>query len=221
MIIYYDVVQQSPEWYELRAGKMTASIASKLVTPTGRPSTQYKTEMGRVIAERMLWQEPPADFDTFWMERGRDLEDEARKWFTVETGLTVEQVGFVESDDGITGFSPDGLVMEEIPQDIPVDEVLFDHIPVEIKVPKPSTHIMYLLANELPKEHKPQVHFAMAITGADHAWFMSYSQFCDPLIIRVERDDYTEMMVKAIDKYIVEFQEAFKTITGVTYADLQ
>ena len=58
MAIYHDVEQRSNELYELRAGRFTASIASKLVTPTGKPSVQYRGEIARIIAEQMGLQQP-------------------------------------------------------------------------------------------------------------------------------------------------------------------
>ena len=206
MIIHDKVEQGTEEWFDLRRGKFTASIASKMVTPTGRPSTTYRAEIGRIIAESLGWQEPEPFIQTEWMRRGTELEDEARKWFTVMTGLDVKEVGFIESDDHMTGFSPDGLT--------------YDRIPVEIKVPKPSTHIGWLLEGALPKEHRAQVHFGLAITGAPHAWFMSYATQCEPLIIKVEHDDYTETMVKAINNYAAEFEAAYKTITGINYGEV-
>ena len=210
-MIIHDMKQRTPEWYAVRAGKLTGSIASKLVTPTGRLSTQYKSEIGRIIAEKMDWQEPEEGIETAWMTRGSELEHEARCWFTVETGLKVKEVGFIESDDGMTGFSPDGLADHPKMASI---------IPVELKVPKPSTHIRWLLDDELPVEHRAQVHFGMVITDAPVAYFMSYAQHCRPLILEVERDEYTDTMSSAIHKYIVEFEDAFKNITGVDYASL-
>ena len=50
MTTYHEIEQRTPEWDALRAGKLTASVASKLVTPTGKLSTQYKGEIARIIA---------------------------------------------------------------------------------------------------------------------------------------------------------------------------
>ena len=211
MIIHDKVEQGTEEWFDLRRGKFTASIASKMVTPTGRPSTTYRAEIGRIIAESMGWQEPEPFIQTEWMRRGTELEDEARKWFTVMTGFDVKEVGFVEFNGGMLGFSPDGLLDHPMMASI---------IPVEIKVPKPSTHIGWLLEGGLPKDHRAQVHFGMVITNAPHAYFMSYATQCEPLIIKVHRDDYTETMVKAINNYAAEFEAAYKTITGINYGEV-
>lgn len=203
-MIYYPAIEQgTEEWFSLRAGKITSSVADKLLTPTGKISTQYRNEIGRIIAEMMGLQEPERMLATSWMDRGTRLEDEARKWFTVETGLDVEQIGFVATDDGLAGASPDGLVQS--------------NVPLELKVPKPSTHIRWLLEGGLPKEHVQQVHFHLVVCEADHCHFMSYCQDLEPLMIRVEADEYTEKMQKALDSYRDDFRSAYRRILGEDY----
>lgn len=203
MKIHEVLEQGTPEWAEMRRGKFTASIASKLLTPTGKVSTQFKSEMGRIIAETLGLQEPEPFIETFWMARGSELESEARKWFMVETDLDVQQVGFIESDSQLVGCSPDGIIDD--------DGVL---VPLELKVPKPGTHISWLLMGELPKEHIQQVHFSMAVMGAPHAYFQSYNPDVEPLILRVERDDYTTAMENAIAVYESEFKWSLNKIMG-------
>ena len=208
-IIIHEIEQYTPEWWALRAGKFTGSIAGKLVTPTGRKSTTYRSEIATLIAEAMGWQDPPDRVETEWMTIGSNMEDEARKWFTVETGLAVKECGFIEKNN-MVGLSPDGYV----------DEGDNGFITVEFKVPKPSTHIGWLLEGGMPKDHMAQVHFALAVTGNPHAYFMSYSRHCAPLLIKVERSDYTDLMLSQIEAFEKEYREAFKTITGVDYATL-
>lgn len=202
--IFHDVEQRSDEWFALRAGRLTASMASKLVTPTGKPSIQYKGEIARIIAEQRGLQEPEFITPTFWMERGVDLEDEALAWFEVETDLDVDPVGFVTSDDDLIGASPDGIINED-----------GCNIPLELKVPKPSTHIKYLLEGELPKDYIGQVHFQMALCEAPYAYFASYCPDMPPLILKVMRDKYTETMEKQIEKYIAEFLNAVATLENL------
>ena len=208
MAIYHDVEQRSPEWYALRAGRFTASMASKLVTPTGKASVQYKTEIARIIAEMHGWQEPEFLKPTYWMERGINLEAEALAWFEVETDLTVKEVGFVTSDDQLIGASPDGII------EVGIVDTGVKYIPLELKVPKPSTHIKYLLAGGLPKEYIGQVHFQMALCEAPYAYFASYNPEVAPLILRVDRSDYTETMEKSIEAYKKEFRAAEAIISG-------
>ena len=210
-MIIHNMSQRSDEWNEIRAGKLTASVASKLVTPTGKPSVQYRNEIARIIAEAQGWQEPEEIKPTYWMDRGVDLEKEARAWFQVETGHSVHDIGFIESDDHIVGASPDGIVMLETR----IDEQV---LPIELKCPKPSTHIGWLLAGaEVPKEHIAQVHFQIAVCESDVGYFCSYHPECAPLILEVKRSEYTELMVEMIEKYKDEFKLAWKLITGDDY----
>ena len=133
------------------------------------------------------------------------MEKEALAWLQVETGFAIEPVGFIESDDGLFGASPDGLI---------------NGYPAEIKCPKPSTHIQWLLEGGLPKDHIAQVHMQMAISEKDKCYFMSYTPDCRPLIIEAVWNDYTESLVHQMDKYRKEFIDAFKSITGKDYAEV-
>ena len=195
--------QRSDEWYAIRSGKITASVAAKMVTPTGKPSTQAKPFIGRLLAEQMGLQDPEPIPVTEDVQRGIDQEDESRLWFQVETGLKAEEVGFIESDDGLSGFSPDGIISgAEI------------HIPVELKNPKPSTHIGYLLEGTLPKEYKAQCHFALVISEAPYMYFMSYCPGLPAHLVKVERDEYTLKVEIALELFIKDLTKARKLIGG-------
>jgi hypothetical protein len=83
----------------------------------------------RVAAERMTGQPINGGFISKPMEWGMVHEDEARIAFEFETGLEVQQVGFIEYDDWI-GASPDGLIG--------------DDSGLEIKCPNSDTHLRNL-----------------------------------------------------------------------------
>ena len=208
-MIIHNCEQRSPEWFLIRSGKMTGSVASKLVTPTGRASTQYRGEISRIIAEHKGWQEPEKIKPTYWMERGINMEAEARRWFEVEVG-PVKECGFAEDNSGMFGFSPDGLAYNETD----------GTFPLELKCPKPSTHIQHVIGEELPSIYKAQCHFALAVSDAPYMWFMSYSPEIEPLLIQVVRGNYTATMLDQMEKYADEFQTAYKRITGIDYGNL-
>ena len=198
--------QYDDDWWDARKGVFTASIASKVITPTGKMSRQYRDELGRMIAEHMEWQDQEEQFSTQWMDRGSEMEDEALAWFAVETNLPVERVGFIKHDTQPFGCSPDAIYFHGA-----LAELI---IPIEIKCPKPSTHIKWLLDGGLPDAHKAQVHFQMALTGAPFAYFMSYHPEMQPLLVKVDADDYTENLIHYLDKVADEFGDAFELITG-------
>lgn len=200
MRILTDIQQGSDEWREVRKGVLTASLADKILTPSGRPSSQAKALRARLLAEKMGWQEPAPDVQTDWMGRGIALEDEARKWVQFQLGSEIEQVGFIMGNTEWTGCSPDGLINRIIP--------------VEIKCPMPSTHISYLENDELPSDYKAQVHFQLAITGASYGYFISYCPVTEPLIITVPSDEYTLKMGKAMVDHIEKITTLYERLKG-------
>jgi len=208
-MILHDMDQRTPEWFAIRSGKLTGSDASSLVTPTGKPSSQYKGAIARNIAEHMGWQESDSSFTSFWMNRGINMEEEALRWFAVEIE-PVLACGFIEDDTGLFGVSPDGIIKTD-------DGI----IPVEIKCPMPSTLIKWHMDGGLPTEHIAQVHMAIEICDAPYAYFMAYHPSIKPLLVKVERGTYTEAIEDGMHRYAVEYKSIYKEITGVDYGKLQ
>jgi len=87
----------------------------------------------------------------------------------------VTEVGFCMHDILRCGVSPDGLIG--------------DDGGIEIKCPKPSTHVKYLRNGKLPSEYKAQVMGCLWITGREWWDFMSYHPQMPNLLIRVHRDE--------------------------------
>lgn len=185
MIILNDE-QGSQEWLLSRLGKVSASSVSKLIGAQGKPSTQAQGYINQLIAETITG-ELPEQYTNSAMERGNELEPDARRLYEFLTDLEVVEVGFCLHDTIAAGFSPDGLVG--------------DNGGLEIKCPQPHTHVEYLRAGKLPSKYKPQV--MMALWISDRKWwdFMSYHPKMSPLIVRVERDqDYIDKLAKAVNE---------------------
>jgi hypothetical protein len=139
---------------------------------------------------------PPPRSPGLWaIWNGIRLEPEAVALFERETSEEVEQVGFCRHKSGIAGVSPDGLVKGK-------------PIGFEGKAPLPSTHVEYFRAGVLPDSYRDQVHFSMAVTGAQAWWFQSYCPGLPPFRILVERDEYTEQMLAGISRFALAFGEA-------------
>ena len=191
--------QYSDEWWEARKGKLTASSAEKLITPTGRPSTQWKGLIPVILAEELGLQEKKEVPETFWMARGSEMEKEAANWLALETDAELDECGvFI---NGYFGASPDRVIRQE-----------FGSVPVEIKCPSPAVHIGYLLEGGLPKAYLAQVHFQIALMGAPYGIFMSYHPELEPLIVKVEANSVTEDMIKQMEVYEEAFIIARKKI---------
>lgn len=199
-----DVVQMSPEWYEARMGIPTASRFDRIITAkTGKLSAAADDLIAELIAERLDphpggMTEKPMNAA---MRHGVDTEPEARRFFEMERGVQVRQVGFCTTDDGRIGCSPDGL--------IDPDGVL------ELKVPQLKTHIGYLMRNELPPEYAAQCHGHLVVTGRAYCDFMSYGGLTiEPLIVRVEPNEYTRNLRIALEQFLERLDRAIRKLKG-------
>lgn len=202
MIIKENLLQGSEEWLESRMGKATASQAKRVITPTGKMSTMRVKYM-REIARETVISNPLEFLGNAATEWGNQHEDEAREMYMKITGHDVDEVGFCEREDGIIGFSPDGLVLN--------DEMNV-YKGLEIKCPNPDTHTNYLMEGVLPDEHKIQVHWSLAASGLESWDFMSYFPELNPFIIEVKADEFTEKVRKAQDQFILEYAEVLPAV---------
>jgi putative phage-type endonuclease len=191
MKIYEDLVQGTESWGEVRKGVATASNADRIITPAkGELSKSAHDYACEILAAQMLpatWWYATDDYQSEAMAHGTNTEAEARAYFELETGKSVRQVGFIATDCGRAGCSPDGLVGE--------DELL------ELKCPQLKAQIKYLLDGKLPDAYNPQVHWQLVVTGFKACHFLSYAQGLPPLLLRVEPDEYTEKVRAAMQKF--------------------
>jgi hypothetical protein len=167
--------QGSPTWYSARLGIPTASQFHRIVTPTGRLSSSAKAYAHYLIAETLLGRSLETEMNLEWIERGRQLEPEAARAYEFSEGVEARAVGFVTTDDGRIGASPDRLIIGEAAG-------------LEIKCPAPQTHIGYLLG-ELGDHYKPQVQGQMLVCEFERVDLWSYSPEMPPALIRTERDE--------------------------------
>ena len=205
-MIIHNCEQYSEEWWALRAGVPTASRASEIITPTGKPSTQYKALVNSMIAESLGVSSDDKE-PTEWMQRGTELEPEARRYYELESGRDVVEVGFITNDKytGLpVGCSPDGIIDPFTNRGGDPDF----KCGFEVKCPKPETHIGYLLAGGLPAYYLPQIHWSMCVSRVTRWVFMSYHPELEPLIVEVEWDDYTEKMDQAMQAFTPKLAEA-------------
>lgn len=192
------VEQGSPAWLELRASKVTASEAKSLVTPKFKIRTgdMVRTLLATKLAE--AWIGPLPGFSSFGTEQGQLLEPRAIGAYEFMTGETVERVGFISSDDGRSGCSPDGLLGD---------------CGLEIKSLQPVHHVRCLLDNELPEDYAAQIHFSMMVTGFERWKLFCYSRQFPHLLITVERDEKAqEALREALDHFLEVFDVAYEQL---------
>ena len=213
-MITHECQQGSDEWLRVRCGVPSASNFSKIITPAqGEPSKSQDGYINELIAERL--EGPPIDGGAFTsrrdyqspaMEEGIRVEPLARQWYKEhKTSLfdeAVKQVGFITDDKGRYGVSPDGLVYcgDDLSHGL------------ELKCPMLKTHIGWWRAGVLPTEHKAQVHGGMAVTGLDRWDFVSFHPLAPALVIRVERDAFTEKLATALEGFADKLEEQWERV---------
>lgn len=150
--------QRSPEWFSARKGRVTGSVAGAILG-----HAPYATRDD--ILRRMVRDYHGAESEfqgNIATKFGEIHEAGAIVDFRLETGLDVEEVGFLPYEDWL-GASPDGLTS--------------DGGVLEVKVPfskrKDETPIFKPLSDQ--PHYYAQVQIEMLCSGRGHAWFYQWS----------------------------------------------
>lgn len=184
-----DCDQGSIEWLKARLGLPTASDFSNIITPGGDRSTSADKYANTLIAEAMVG-EPVESFESPWMSRGKEFEEEAAKAYALLTDSKLVKVGFCTNDEGTAGCSPDRLVDD--------DGLL------EIKIPSPAQHVHYLLTRKVDRTYWPQLQGQLYVTGRKWVDWVSYHPKMPAVIIRVIPN---ETYIADLHKYMGYFLE--------------
>jgi YqaJ-like viral recombinase domain len=156
--------QRSLDWFKARLGRLTGSrAADMLATRKDRQEAaarrNYRMEL---VAERLT--NVCAEEDVFVsreMQRGADFEAQAFAAYEAACGQVVQRAGFVQCDEIMAGSSVDGYIGD------------FRGV-LELKVPKSTTHLEYILGDRIPEEYLPQMLNHLWITGAEWCDFGSW-----------------------------------------------
>lgn len=198
-LITLDCEQGSEEWLKARLGIPTATGFENIVTATGKKSSAQIKYMAELIEESILGLSESA-VKSYFMERGNQLEPQARMAYEFETGNDVIQIGGVYLDESRSVMvSPDGL--------IPALKK-----GLEIKCPKMSTHIRYLLEGGLPSEYVIQVQANLWVTGYDTWDFVSYCPEYQKQTLFIYTAQRDPKLMKAFDEYIPQFLKTLEAL---------
>ena len=203
----HDCEQGTLEWTKLHFGIPTASGLDNLLTPEFelRKGETPKTYLYKKVAEKLQGR-PLIDLSasSFMLEQGMIVEEEARPWYALEYDKSVRRVGFITTDDGRFGCSPDGLIEG-------------DDCGLEIKSPAAHTHVKYLVNGVLPKEYVAQVYGSMFVTGFPRWIFVSYRRGFPALVLEIQRDQKAMYAIeRAIDSFHSDFNRAMTRISKIT-----
>lgn len=208
----HNVAQLSDEWWELRRGVPTASEFRRIITAKeGKPSTGQAGYAAELFAD-LVCQNPkyfsgggkPVNAHT---ERGRDLEEEAVQWYAFAHNVEIERVGFVTTNDGRFGCSPDAFIRIDGKR----------RKGLEVKCPEGKKVAKHALKGVLPLDYKAQCHGGLAVCEdeIDEWVLVEYCPDMKPFVVDLKPDAFTaalKVQLEAFDKLYTEV----KAKLGVT-----
>lgn len=187
------IIQGSPEWFEQRLGKATASRIADIVakTKTGYSTSRenYSVELAleRITGKRQEFYSNDA------MKWGTETEPLARAAYESKTGAIVDEVAMIDHPTiAMSGASPDGC--------IDADGL------IEIKCPNSATHIKTMLSGKPDSKYMTQMTWQMACTGRKWCDFVSFDpRFPTHLQLFVKRIERDEVAIAAMEKDVAGF----------------
>lgn len=157
--IFYDIEQQTPEWFLEHLGLITASkMALVKSSDTGR-----RKYMLQLIGERLSGLPKRGFTGSKGTDYGNEYEEQALACHQLESGQEIRTVGFIKFSPDL-GVSPDGLIG--------------DDGMVEAKCRYPHTQLETILSGKMPPQERWQVQFTLWGLGLD---WCDYVSFCPDL----------------------------------------
>jgi len=206
---FFDIPQNTDEWFDLRAGKLTNSklglVMANYNKAFGNPAKEYAVN---IAIEQITKKPVPSSYTNSHMQRGHEQEPIARMLYEDDTFCSVDNGGFFGSD--FVGCSPDGLVN--------------DNGVIEIKSVISKVHYASVKRQNLDPAYKWQCIGNLLFTGREWLDFVSYcSDFPQDkqlFIHRIKSDDLSEefgMIAKRIREFRDLVEETKNTIIKSNY----
>jgi YqaJ-like recombinase protein len=184
---FHDCEQGSLEWHNCRLGIPTASMFQTVMAKgrDGGASVTRKEYLLKLVGEVMTG-ELTESYSNEHMQRGKDMEAEARDAYAFITDRTPQRIGFITN--GPKGCSPDSL--------LDTNGVL------EIKTKLPHRLLEVLLRDEFPAEHKAQCQGALWVAEREWIDIAVYWPKMPLFVKRAYRDeDYIKKLASAVDAF--------------------
>jgi hypothetical protein len=200
-LIDWDVQQGSIDWHLLRAGIPTASEFHHIITPKqGKISESRRSYQCRLIAERLLnWQADSLD-KIRHIEDGKTNEPFAVAQLEEIREIETTRVGFIRSDDGRFGASPDRVT------GISADRRHVGTV-IECKAPTIPKQFEYLLLGH-DDAYRAQVQGQLYVAEADKALFYAYNPRTPAYTFETGRDEaFIKKLADALEQFSDELGE--------------
>lgn len=186
--------QESADWMAARAGAFTASRSADLMARTKSGPSASRGNLLALLAVERLTGQCVETYTNGAMQRGIELEAEARDAYSFARGVAVDECGFVPCESLFIpcGCSPDGLIGG--------DGLL------EIKCPASmAKHLDALRTGAHAKEYRWQLQHQLMVTGRAWVDAVSYDpRFPEGLQLAVTRVERDEAAIKDLVEAIIE-----------------
>ena len=200
---FWQLQQGSLEWYRARSGIPTSSAFDRIITPAkGQISEKRHRYAAELIAERLMrWQADSLERIEH-IAAGRENEPFAVAQFEAVHEISTESVGFVTTDDGRFGCSPD-RVGQVAPDRAHIGVVL------EAKCPTVPVQMERLLFGD-QDAYRCQRLGHLLVTEADKAFFVSYNPRMPLYMVETGRD---EPFIGKIKAALEQFSDELEALT--------
>jgi hypothetical protein len=205
--------QRTPEWHQIRVGKLTASAAKAMLATIKTGFSAQRADLRMQLAcERLTGLSCEAPFTpNDAVQRGIDKEADAIRAYEALTGAVVGRVGFMESESCAAGCSPDGVV----------EGLHGQRGLVEVKCPTTKVHVGYLKAGGIPPTYQAQLTHSLWVAGPEYG-YIDFVSFDDRLPVGLQlwvvRQDRDEALMAAhqtaVETFLAEVQEDIETLSA-------
>ena len=187
-----DCLQGTDEWVIAKLGVPSASNFNKIITSTGNLSKQAPKYM-QLLLNEITNGYLTVEYESAWMKRGKELEEEARDYYSNLTKQQVCEVGFIYNDSRQFGCSPDGILKDK---------------GLEIKCPKELEDI-----SKYYTQYKAQIQGSMLITGFKKwdlfIYHVGYNGKNTEINYKLKTYDRDEKFIEKLSEYLTAFSEVF------------
>ena len=206
--------QGTDAWLAARAGIPTASEFSTVLAKgkDGGASVTRRKYLYKLAGERLTG-DPAENYSNQYMDRGHVLEPQAREDYAFINDVEPEIIGFVTTDDGGAGCSPDSFIGAAGA--------------LEIKTGAPHILLDHMFKGEFPTEHKAQCQGVLWVAEREWIDLLIYWPKMKPFIVRAARDEaYIRDLASAVAKFneeIVDVVDRYRRLgaPGRLQADLK
>lgn len=196
MMQIFDCEQGSLDWFRARMMVPTASMFSTVMAKGkgGGESKTRKTYLYKLAGE-IISGEPMENYSNVHMDRGKQMEDEARQSYALVHDVEPQRVGFIRNGD--KGCSPDSLIG--------------GRGMLEIKTALPHILVEHILHGEFPADHKAQCQGNLWVAEREWIDINIFWPSMPTFVRRARRDD---VYIAGLDRAVTEFNEELAEIVA-------